>query len=393
VSRSKRPVCVVLGTGSPTGLSILRSMGRHDIPSVGLDARVLTLGSCSRHCSAAETYRDDEDLLSLLLSLGQAGNHRNLILCESDQLVLFVDRFRSDLEQYFHLGFSAQASVRDIINKKSMVRLAQEAGLTTPVTFSFPETPPGDLKELTPYPAIVKPLFTQSHYRTKGVIVHDSQGLLRSLEHDRFREGCIVQEVIPGDERRLWTCMGYCDNNAVPVALVTGHKLRQRPRDFGLATLAVSRDNATIRKSTASLLRHLGYAGCFELEFKESATDGYVFIEANPRVCSLNELAVASGVDLPYLAYCMTCHIPPDCAGPQKDGIHWIDVTRDLDTCLRYYRTSDKGSLRDWADRSVTSDAHAVFDRHDLKPFLLDVGKFLAKTVVEFIGLQKARRE
>jgi predicted ATP-grasp superfamily ATP-dependent carboligase len=368
-------------------------MGRHGIPCVGIDTGVLTLGSLSRYCTATETCRSDDDLLSLLTSLGQAGNHKNLILCESDMYVLFVDRFRSDLEQYFHLGFSAQSSVRDMINKKSMVKLAHEAGLATPATFSFPEISADNLKELVPFPAIIKPPFTQSHYRTKGVIVNDGKGLLNALKHERFREGCIIQEIIPGDETHLWTCMGYCGGSAVPLALVTGHKLRQRPRDYGLATLAVSRDNPIVKAFTTSFLHHLHYVGCFELEFKENASKEYVFIEANPRICSLNELAVASGVDLPSLAYCMTYDIRPDHVVQQKDGIHWIDVIKDLDTCLRYYRRSGKGSLRDWADRSVRSDAHAVFDRHDLKPFVLDAGRFLAKTVGEFIGLQKAMRE
>ena len=51
-------------------------------------------------------------------------------------------------------------------------------------------------------------------------------------------------------------------------------------------------------------LTALEYVGLASVEFKYDARDGtYKLIEVNPRTARANQLAIAAGVDLPYIAY------------------------------------------------------------------------------------------
>lgn len=385
------PACVMLGTRSLTGLSILRSLGRHGVVTIGVDVDRVNPGAFSRYCSVMETCSGEAERLALLLMLGEASPQRNVIFCESDEMVLFIDRHRRQLESLYALEIPRGGVLPELIDKKTMAGMAGAAGLRVPRTGVCPDMTLAELRQTTAFPALVKPVHTQPAERCKAILVADASALEAAVRRERFRDGCVVQELIPGDETNLWTCMGYRDAKADLVALVTGHKLRQRPPDFGVGTLVVSRDNQAVKELTARFLGHIGYVGCFELEFKRTSGDEYVFIEINPRVCALNSLAVAAGVDLAYLAYRDACGMSRQRPGPQKDGVRWIDTILDFDTCWRYYRARGAGFLRDWARQSLGSDVHAVLDRRDMMPFLLNLTKYLVKSVLGAFGLPARR--
>lgn len=385
------PACVVLGTRSLTGLSILRSLGGNGVVTIGVDVDRVNLGALSRFCSVTETCSSEAERLALLQALGEASPQRNAILCESDELVLFIDRHRRQLERHYALGIPGEGVLRGLIDKTTMTAVARAAGLSVPRTGVYPEMSLEELGRTTSFPALVKPVHTQPAERCKAVLVADAAALEAAVRRERFRDGCVVQELIPGDETNLWTCMGYATAGADPVALVTGHKIRQRPPDFGVGTLVVSQDNRTVKELTRRFLRHAGHVGCFELEFKRRSGDEYVFIEINPRVCALNSLAVAAGADLAYLAYRDACGMSLQRPGPQADGVRWIDAILDFDTCSRYYRRRGAGVLRDWARQARRGEAHAVFDRRDMKPFLFNLAKYLAKSALGAFGISGRR--
>lgn len=377
-----KPACIILGIKSITGLSIIRNLGKHNITTIGIDNKAYTMGSFSKYCSSVETFNSENDLLSLLIDLRKYSHYKNSIFCESDKMLLFIDQYKDYLQEYYHLYIPSRNSLREIMNKNHMIELAQAAGIKTPITFSSTNISYDEIKDKIKFPVFIKPYFTQMEYRQKGLLAHDETILMRVLKSERFRDGYILQEIIVGHENNLWTCIGYCDKNADPVVLFTGHKLRQTPRDFGVATLAISKQNEKIKNLARIFLKHIHYTGCFELEFKKvEDEDEYVFIEINPRICSLNNMAIASGIDLPFIAYCDINGIPFERNIEQMDNIVWIYIIKDLVSCLRYYFKDDKSVLLDWLKKVLTSHSYAVFDFHDIKPFIYDTGRYFLKTL------------
>ena len=118
------------------------------------------------------------------------------------------------------------------------------------------------------------------------------------------REEIIVQEIIPGASKNLFS---FCPvmNNGEVIAAVTAQRLRQHPMDFGRATTyAVTKRVPELELSGTEILKAVSYNGLAEVEFIYDKRDGiYKFLEVNPRIWGWHSIAGAAGINLPYIAY------------------------------------------------------------------------------------------
>jgi predicted ATP-grasp superfamily ATP-dependent carboligase len=375
------PACVVIGLNTLCGLSTVRSLGVNNITEFGIDKYKLTLGGFSRYCISSEVVNSDLDLLLLLEEIGKLSQHKNVIFCGHDDYLLFVDKYKEQLKQYFHLFLSQKQPLERIMNKRNMVKLAKEVGLDTPLTFYSDENPLEEMRNKMHYPAIVKPAYSQGH-TTKVEVVSNQEDLNMVTKNERFRDGYLLQELIAGAEDNIWMLSGYCDRNSVPLALFTGHKYRQLPACFGIATVAFSRQDKMIDDITdkaMAFLRNIAYHGCFGFEFKRDNNGKMRFIEVNYRICDWNELAVSSGVNLPYFAYCEAIGLACQKDIKQKNGILWISILDDFATCFKYYSKNKKLILFDWLKKIFQADSYAVFRLVDINPFMLKILQHLIR--------------
>ena len=379
-----QPAGIILGVNSTTGLSILRSLGNKCIPAIGIDKTGVEIGSFSRYCFSAEVYSAEDELISLLQAIGNISRKKNLLFCANDRYLLIVEKQKKQLEKYFHLFLPKTMSVRQIINKKSMLKLAEDAGLELPKTFFSDEYPLETIIEKIPYPCLVKPLYTQPNVRTKGEVIKNKKDLNKVIRSDRFNKEYLIQEIIEGPEHNFWTCAGYVSKNQI--IFFTCFKLRQIPKKFGAATIAVSKKNREIVVLSKIFLTHINYTGFFDIEFKIDIKDGkYKFIEINPRICGLNELIFSSGINLPYIAYSDILLLTGIQQTEQEDGIQWINILDDFITCIKYYQKNNKHIIFDWIKKIKKSDSYADFNSTDIKPFILliysKVNHFIKKLV------------
>jgi len=384
-----QPCCVVLGAGSLGSLSAIRSLGIKRIPAIVIDNNKCSIGIRSKYCSSAEVV-DDAQTLLLLEEIGDASLHKNVLFCTYDIYLLLVDRHRETLKKYFHLFLPEKYSLQKIMDKKNMLKLAKEAGLDTPLTFFSGEH---SLKEITGkvgYPVIVKPSYTQG-CDAKVEVVNNEQDLCQTVRKDRFSKGYLVQEIIEGPDDNIWMCLGYCDRNAVPVALFSAHKYRQIPRSFGSTATGVSQQNEEVVEQAITFVKHIGYHGCFDFEVKQCRDEKvYKFIEINYRVCDFNNMAIDSGIDLPCIAYCDALKLPYERNIKQKDGVVWISIIDDFITCCKYYIQDNKFILLDWLGKVLRSDSYAVFRVFDIKPFIFKIVSHVIH-IVRRITLKNSR--
>lgn len=365
-------VCFVLGIGTQTGLSIMRSLGRKGIRVVGVDNTRLPMGRMSRYCHAFIHYVDFSRLREMLIHIGRQYDQKFPIIVSSDALALFMDEFRIDLSPYYLFNWQSTRRFDDIINKRAMLRLACEAGIDIPRTWQSDECILDRIQTEISFPALIKPFYTAG--TKKGEIVNSLQEFQVAIRQDLFRTGFIVQEFISGPETNIVVVETCSNRRGDVVALSCGRKVRQLPRDVGISTYIESCHAGEAIAQATRLIKYLGYFGIADIEFKKSLADGrYKFIEINPRASGFNEFAMAQGVDLPYLCYCdllgrLGEHIMT--TAERRDAV-WISFLDDLHTFFRFYFSEDPRAVFNWMREIRHATTDAIFSRQDVFPFLM----------------------
>lgn len=76
------------------------------------------------------------------------------------------------------------------------------------------------------------------------------------------------------------------------------------PEKFGTGIVVQSVINDDITEFSEQLLKHIGYTGISEIEYKRNPITGkYYLIEINPRFWDQHQLSKSRGINLPLLAY------------------------------------------------------------------------------------------
>jgi D-aspartate ligase len=283
------PPAVVVGVGWVAGLAAIRSFGRARIPVLAVDDRRSALGFRSRYAQPrVAPSREGGEYVQFLAGLG-AG----VVFPTHDDDLETIARHRESLA--FTCPFPGWDVLGAAQDKRAQLEAARSAGVAVPQTGRD-----------APLPAIVKPSRAPAFRRRFGVKAFrcDTRAELEAaLERARDFEP-VVQEWIPGGDETLYTLGSYVAADGTPLGLFTGRKLRQTPRAVGTARVAEALWDDDVAEQGLAVLRRLRLWGISQVEFKRDPRDGTLkLIEVNPRLWEWHGLAVASGVDLPLLAY------------------------------------------------------------------------------------------
>ena len=114
----------------------------------------------------------------------------------------------------------------------------------------------------------------------------------------------MIQEVVPGPDENLLTFLGYLGRDGQVLAGCLRKKLRQYPADFGYCCLTETVRDTEVFDLSVSLFSALRYRGVGCVEFKRDTRTGQAkLIEVNTRAVRTSGLAIAAGVDFPWIAY------------------------------------------------------------------------------------------
>ena len=133
---------VVILPSQISGLGIIRSLGRRGIPVVTIDTSRWIYSSFSRYCFRHLTLPNasfaDESTVQYLVQVGRELPTKYVLYPTSDQALLLVSRYRSELLPYFRMMLPEHSLLEQLVNKQGMYQLALQHGLPTPKT-CFPE--------------------------------------------------------------------------------------------------------------------------------------------------------------------------------------------------------------------------------------------------------------
>ncbi len=288
---------IVVDVGFVNGLSAIRSLGRAGVRVFAVDHRSSALGFRSRFATkvtAPNPLEDEEGFVEALRAIGPG-----VVFATHDEGLRAVARHRDEL------GLLCPFP-RDLerIQRK---RVQLEAARDIPDT-RYPQSAAEAVAaaEEIGYPVLLKPsepVGFRQQYGLQAVVCHAAAEVEDAYAKTEPWEP-MVQDLIPGGDDELYTLGAYLSESLEPLGLFCGRKLVQTPPGIGVARLGEAVWVDEVVESGIELLRNLGCNGLSQVEFKRDPRDGrFKLMEINPRLWQWHSLAMASGVDLPLIAY------------------------------------------------------------------------------------------
>jgi len=387
----KKIPAVVLGL-SANGLSVARSLGRKGIPVIGLDDADKAPAKFSRYVKKyihAPHVENGIELLRILLSISQSFSDKPVLLATADEYVAFVSDYRMQLSDYFRFLLPLKQTVDDFLDKQKTADFCIKKKIPHPQTYFLESGRPWEnIIQKIVYPAIVKPqdshVWRQYYDEKKVFVVHSSSELTEvDTEIRQHQLNIIVQEIIPGKDSDIYQFLAFCNDRSEMLASFCCHKIRQYPPDFGIACLCESVREPKVIEAGKKLLSNLYYKGMIALEFKmDERTKAPVFLEANLRTSFFGELAVASGVDFPYIIYrYLVFGDEKPHNGMYEKGVKLWNIELDLGHLVRVRKEKEITFLQWVKDLKSWKIAHTYFAFDDLKPWIVVYARFL-KTII-----------
>ena len=368
--------------GDFQALGVLRTLARKKIPIIMLD-NDHCIGKYSKYKKKffkSPRPSDPQSYVDFLIKLAQKENiHKDrwVIFPNSDQIVHVLSKYKKRLEEFYRIPTPGWEIIQYVYIKKNTYQLAEKNGIPIPVTY-YPESVQ-ELAELNlNYPVVIKPSIRDNFYskvKIKAFRINNKEELVKT-----FKYVCsiiepsevLVQEFIPGGPDHLYSFCPFFKNGQV-LTRIMARRSRQHPMDFGHAsTFAELVDIPELHRIAEKFLGMIQYYGIAEVEFMQDPRDGnYKLIEVNPRIWGWHSIAIASGVDLPYLLY-------QDMIGEEMEirmplnYMKWIRLITDVPTVLSEII---KGRLKigDYLKSIKGKKEFAVFSLIDPLPFLAEV--------------------
>lgn len=345
-------------------LAAIRSLGKRGLEVVAGDEISLTPGALSKYSIDSFQYPNPEaDPEGFLVALEEAverfrpADDVPYVLLPVHRESYLIARHRDRFEPHIAMALPASELIEQVRDKGRLVELARE--IDTPVPRTWAPDSVEDLKPLEPeieYPAFVK---VRTGAAGVGIEkVDDFSQLRRAFE--TLAEGVppgesppFIQQAAPGSDY----CVTILLNRGKTRAVMTYRNLRSIAEGApGAVRETVEAPEA--EAATVKLLEHLGWHGIAEVDFMWTGNPGdpALLLEINPRLFGGLFQAIASGVDYPWMLYCLASG--GDCESPDEVRSEVISETPVLGLLATLRDAADLGD-RWQAIESGWSEAQA----------------------------------
>jgi predicted ATP-grasp superfamily ATP-dependent carboligase len=308
--RAPATAALVLDGDERAALAVTRSLGQKGVPVTVAAPGRRSLAGASRHAARRlvlpDAIRAPDALAAELVALA-AREPGQVWFPLTDASLAVVDSVRDRLGTVL-LPVSSAESLALAWDKGRLLAVAAAAGVDAPRTW-MPESTEQvrALAAELPYPVVLKPrrsrLRTAEGYLTGEVAyVHAAADLVPAFAALAARMPApLIQERVPGYGMGVFL---LADRGRV-LARFAHRRLREKPPSGGVSVL---RESIAVPPALAAaadrLLAALEWHGVCMIEFRVDARDGVArLMEINPRFWGSLALAIAAGVDFPWLLY------------------------------------------------------------------------------------------
>ena len=367
-----------------TGVGIARSLGEQGIPVIGLTAQKRIYGNYTRYAkvvSAPDSRTAPKELAAFLLKMGHDLESRAVIFPTRDDDLIFLDRYREQLEPFFSPVIPPRVALKSALDKWQTYQWSQRAGVASPKCWRIENA--GDLHQVlneVHYPCVLKPISASAWRQDKNwELVGGRKAIALSSPEELLEEyntvskvvpQALLQELIPGADNCLTIAACYMDRNSKFVAGFNTQKLLQIPEGFGTGCIVQAVDRPELFEPAVRLLETMGYSGIAEVEFKWNAdANEYQLIEVNPRPWDQHRLGHTCGTDLAVLAYHEHAGLPYPAMQMRPAGTKWIAEDGFI---TEVFRCAWKRDPKIWSLFRLASGRriYAIWSARDPLPFL-----------------------
>jgi len=387
------------------GLSVVRSLGRHGIRVFAIEVMDYysdRFGIHSRYCEVipapANIIDNEEPWLDFLINLASREKIKPVLFPTEDAYVLFLAKHRNTLSKHFEFNVAPDAIVDAAVSKLGTYQLAVQCNIPTPWTYVIKTMADYEkIADKITFPCALKPSY--AHVWLKNY-THEKLLVITQLQEleDRLKElaqlgiEVVLQEIIPGGDDQVYVFTVYVSRAKQVLGYANLHKIRQQPVDFGVGAFNISTKDPRLTETALKLIEKSGYSGMASTEYKFDHRDGqFKLIDINPRTCMIGELAIASGVDLPYLYYCDVTGKKIEPVEQSRVGIKWLCFEWDFLSFL-VYRRRGQLSFGGWLSSLRGEKVYAYYAKDDMKPFWFACYRFALRVMsypLKKLGLRK----
>jgi len=287
---------------------------------------------------------ENDNFIEKLHDLAKQIGGEAVLIAAGDNYLDILSRNKDSLPDGFRCAFHGWDIVSQVRRKNRTYEKCSEIGVAFP-KYYYVRTEDELEKVLSssdiPFPLILKTDKSNelhSKYGNKVVIAKNKQEVKQAYEyHNGFWNSLIISEYISGSERQLVNLMAVGDANGQPLEVFMNRKIRSSGRL--VACLMEPYYSEILLETSLRLMKHIGYYGYFNPEFKIDPRDGSLkLMEINGRVTVTNSHALLCECNLPYAMY--------QCALGKTVQLR-IMPNKRFDRVLWWRPVSDiKGSLR-----------------------------------------------
>jgi len=384
---------LVLDGDNKSGLACVRSLGARRIP-----VYIIANGKSSISSASQYVQKNLPNVCKLSESIDSLKDQVLLYPMTDIAMVECFEYQEKENRKHCILPFGSYQAYKQLSNKTNLFRMAHDLNISCPKTlFSSGKNIDlgfGSILEEVRYPAVLKPslsrIFTPDGWRKTGVKYAKNRNELLSLGGSPpfSTHPFLIQERIqgPGIGVFLLTKQGRMQ------AYFAHLRIREKPPSGGVSVVCESIEPPKEALEAAKhLFAEVGWTGVGMVEFKLDKRDNRPkLMEVNARFWGSLQLAVAAGVDFPYLLYKMS--LGEDCCGPDsyRTGLRSRWELGDLDHLLiRLKNRASSLSLPEGAPSRIQvlldycldflrpSVKSEIFRWSDPKPFFYEFKQYL----------------
>ncbi len=378
---------LILG-GTTTALAFARSLGQKGVAVKVMASSFSQPGMHSKWGNPLvipDAVRQPEECLDRLIKWGRSKTGKTVLIPTLEEYVKILSDCRHDLEEFFLFRIPPAPLVDTLLDKKTQYQLMERIGLNIPLTvYSDEDNFINSVSGKIGFPCLFKPcrsyIWRQVPGRFKARVVNsprELQVLCRNLASLGLT--FLAQEIIPGGNECLHSYLACYSSGSQPIAESTARKIRQHPDAYGTGSLIISTDNPEISSMSREILERISYAGHVDMEYKLDPRDrSWKLIEINIRCTSFVQLAIASGIDLPWIGYLETGYKKPDSPSIQKPGVLFMHLGWDLQAVLSSGEKRWRAFFS-WLLLIRKVSAFAVFNFIDFKPIIWELSDYIRR--------------
>ncbi len=391
---------LVLDAHLKSSLAAIRSLGQKGVPVIAGSHRPLGMGLYSRYASAHFVYPSPlHDRAGFIEAVRRCAPDGTVVLPFGDSTLLPLVYEAGFLGGRYLYPVPACRDRFDIaFDKARTMRLARAIGVEFPVTHVCDDEAGFEsvLSRVT-YPAVIKPRRSVQWKANAGV--HSGAAFAFTPEElrrqffgalQRSEEARLIQEYVRGEEAAVEF---LCDRGEIAAAFAH-RRIRSWPPAGGPGAVkeSVSLSYHGIGERAARLARELEWHGPMMVEFKIDHKTGIPkLIEINGRFWGSLPLAVASGVDFPYLCYRLALGETLEPALSYQEGVitrHWQADFKSL-----LYVLFKHDALRPYAyprriqalRQFLRHHRPDVADRRDMKPAAMELLETASRLIARIV--------